>query len=232
MMTQYEKVKKYLIEGIQSKLWSVGDRLPSENELSNTCQVSRMTARRAIKELEADGVVHSVHGKGTFITSAKHQSSAIELRNIADEIRAGNNQYSCNVLQHEIRKCAELAQQLGIEQDALFYSSVIHYENGLPIQLEKRYVNPLYVPDYLAVDLSQMTANEYLTRECPAQEVKHQIEAVSSTAELRDLLQLTDEEPCLRVTRTTLYHSQVVSHAILYHPGTRYVLGTRFTVNS
>lgn len=232
MMTQYQKVKQYLIEGIQTKHWAIGDRLPSENELVKACQVSRMTARRAIKELEADGLVHSVHGKGTFITSAKHQSSAIELRNIADEIRAGNNQYDCQVLQHEICLNTELSGQLGMEQGELFYSSVIHYENALPIQLERRYVNPKFVPDYLSVDLSQMTANEYLTRECPAQEVKHQIEAVNCSAEIREQLRLAEHEPCLKVTRTTLYHNEVVSHAILYHPGSRYVLGTRFTVNS
>ncbi len=231
-MTQYEKVKQYLIDGIQSKHWSVGERLPSENDLVKTCGVSRMTARRAIKELVSDGLVHSIHGKGTFITSAKHQSSAIELRNIADEVRAGNNHYSCDVLVHQVDHCPEFARQLGIKQQDLFYSSVLHKENKLPIQLEQRYVNPILVPDYLNIDLTQITANEYLTQECPAQEVKHQIEAVCATAELRDLLQLAVDEPCLKVIRTTLYQNQVVSHATLYHPGTRYVLGTQFTVNS
>ena len=232
MMTQYERVKQYLLDGIQAKQWSIDERLPSENELVVSCEVSRMTARRAIKELELEGIVHSVKGKGTYISLPKHQSSAVELRNIADEVRASNHEYSCSVLSQCTIENHELANELDIKNDKLFYSSVLHFENGMPIQLELRYVNPELVPGYLDFDLSQMTANEYLTQECPAQEVSHQIEAVSASKELRDYLQLSEQEPCLKVTRTTLYKNTVVSHATLFHPGTRYVLGTRFNVDS
>lgn len=231
-MTQYLKVKQYLLNGIQSKQWAEETRIPSENELVSVCNVSRMTARRAIKELEAEGHLYSIRGKGTFIASIKHQSSAVELRNIADEVRDSNHEYSCEVLAHTEINYDELSLLLRLSGSKLFYSAVIHYENGLPIQLEERYVNPDIVPEYLELDLTKMTANEYLMQQCPAHEVSHQIEAVSATDKQIKQLQLGSNEPCLKVTRKTRYRGAVVSFATLFHPGSRYVLGTRFTLDS
>ena len=231
-MTQYLKVKQYLLHGIQSKMWADERRIPSENELVRVCDVSRMTARRAIKELESEGHIYSIRGKGTFIASTKHQSSAVELRNIADEVRDSHNQYRCEVLTHCAVTKPELAEKLGLPTAELFYSAVIHFENGMPIQLEQRYVNPDIVPDYLTLDLTEITANEYLMQQCPAHEVSHQIEAVSANEQQVKQLQLAVDEPCLKVTRKTRYRGAVVSYATLFHPGSRYVLGTRFTLDS
>ena len=190
MQTQYQKVKQYLVDGIQAKQWSMGERLPSENELVTCCKVSRMTARRAIKELESEGILYSIKGKGSYISSPKHQSSAVELRNIAEEIQASNNKYHCHVHLHQEQTSSELCEMLNLSGSRLFYSSVVHFENDLPIQLEQRYVNPVVVPVYLSIYLTQITANEYLSELCPAHEVSHQFEAVAATAIQRELLVL------------------------------------------
>ncbi|GAA0971750.1 hypothetical protein GCM10009555_023440 [Acrocarpospora macrocephala] len=45
-------------------------RLPSELDMANMWGVARMTVRRAIQELaEERGLVQTIHGKGTFVTS-------------------------------------------------------------------------------------------------------------------------------------------------------------------
>lgn len=230
MTSRFEHVKQYIVDGIQNKVWGIDDRLPSENELVQACSVSRMTARRALKVLESEGLVYSIQGKGTFIAEAKHQSSAVELRNIADEVIARNQQYHCKVLSHEVREVIDIKQHFQDSNDALLFSSVIHYENDLPIQLEKRYVSPEIVPGYLDIDLHTITANEYLMEQCPAHKVSNQIEAVTATEELKKHLELADDEPCLKVTRMTWYQGKLVSYATLYHPGTRYALGTQFTI--
>lgn len=43
------------------------DTLPSENQLAATFGVSRMTARKALVELEAEGLVERIRGKGTYV---------------------------------------------------------------------------------------------------------------------------------------------------------------------
>ena len=94
-MTQrrYQSVIQFLSDGIAAGRWPVDAQVPSENELVELCSVSRMTARRALEELTEAGVLYRVQGKGTFVSPPKMQASFVEVRNIADEIRALGQHY-------------------------------------------------------------------------------------------------------------------------------------------
>jgi DNA-binding LacI/PurR family transcriptional regulator len=60
------KLKKDLLSNPANK----GGRFPSLTEISKTFEVSVPTAVRVVSELEAQGLVRRVHGKGTFITGS------------------------------------------------------------------------------------------------------------------------------------------------------------------
>ncbi|MFZ2654472.1 MAG: GntR family transcriptional regulator [Victivallales bacterium] len=64
-----EAVKEELLRQIESKDLKEGDRICSEKELENICEVSRITVRRAISQLSSEGRVLSVNGRGTFVGS-------------------------------------------------------------------------------------------------------------------------------------------------------------------
>jgi GntR family transcriptional regulator len=57
-----------------------GDRLPSVRELAHSAGVNVNTARSVYARLEADGVVRSEHGRGTFVASPGAAPSRAELR--------------------------------------------------------------------------------------------------------------------------------------------------------
>jgi len=67
---KYETIKLFLIHGISSRAFT--DAIPSENRLAERFGVSRMTARRALDELERDGAVERFPGKGTFVRKTQH----------------------------------------------------------------------------------------------------------------------------------------------------------------
>lgn len=62
---------QWLASDLRSRLlkgeWQRGARLPSENELAASYQVSRVTVRTALKSLEGQGLVEIRHGAGTFV---------------------------------------------------------------------------------------------------------------------------------------------------------------------
>ena len=63
----YEKVIDYIESNILDGHFEVGDKLPSERELSQMLSVSRNSVREGIRILEVIGVISSQHGIGNYI---------------------------------------------------------------------------------------------------------------------------------------------------------------------
>ncbi|KWW18689.1 hypothetical protein AS888_06900 [Peribacillus simplex] len=66
----YEKVYQSLKKDIKEGKYKPGDRIPSEKELSDIFEISRITSKRALGKLVEDGVVYRTQGKGTFVSEA------------------------------------------------------------------------------------------------------------------------------------------------------------------
>jgi GntR family transcriptional regulator len=64
----YHQLKKILEEKIRSREYKEKERFPSEAELGRQFNVSRITVRQALSELQKVGLVYRERGKGTFVT--------------------------------------------------------------------------------------------------------------------------------------------------------------------
>ncbi len=64
----YQVMKTELETSIRTGTFAAGSRVPSESELIATYQVSSTTARRCLDELEQEGLLYRVRGKGTFVS--------------------------------------------------------------------------------------------------------------------------------------------------------------------
>jgi len=62
-----KQIFNYLKENIENGVWPVGTKIPSENQLTETLEVSRSSIRMAIQQLIALDVLESQHGRGTFV---------------------------------------------------------------------------------------------------------------------------------------------------------------------
>lgn len=71
----YEKITHYLRDKIEKKELRPGDRLPTEMELAEKFGVSRITSKRALEELRAEGLIYRVRGKGSFVTEPRIEES-------------------------------------------------------------------------------------------------------------------------------------------------------------
>lgn len=65
------QVVEYLKHNIESGNWSVGEKIPSENQLVEELGVSRSSIRTALQHLIGLGVLESVHGKGTYLINSQ-----------------------------------------------------------------------------------------------------------------------------------------------------------------
>ncbi|WP_299803076.1 histidine utilization repressor [uncultured Shewanella sp.] len=228
---KFEEIKQYILAQIESGEWAEDSRVPSENQLAELFNCSRMTARRGLTELTESGVLERSQGLGTFVAGLKTQSSMMAIRNIADEIKDRGHGYSVQqVLLTQTLATGAIAIALGLEDGSKVYQSVlVHCEQGTPLQLEERFVNPKLVPDYLDQDFTLQTPHEYLSMVAPLTEAKHTIEAKMADIAQLALLEIAASEPCLQITRRTWSRQGVVSFARLVHPGSRFRLGGHLT---
>jgi len=217
----FQQIKDYLVGEIASGRWKEGELVPSEQALVRQFGVSRMTVNRAVRELTAEQVLVRRQGSGTYVAPQKYQGTLVEIRNIADEIRARGKLHTSRVLALEARNADDtLAAEFDLEPDAtLFHSLIVHFENEAPVQLEDRWVNPVCAPAYLEQDFSRITPNEHLMATAPLQGATYTIEAQPAPEEEARLLAVKAGAPCLVLHRRTTSAGRVASVATMWHPG-------------
>jgi GntR family transcriptional regulator len=66
-----EALEEWIVRSLHEGSLSPGDRLPSENELSDQLQVSNITIKRALDELRRQGMIRRIQGRGSFLIGQK-----------------------------------------------------------------------------------------------------------------------------------------------------------------
>ena len=226
----YQQVKDFIAGRIQDGTWKAGDRLPSENELVQKFGVSRMTVNRALRELVEQGRIRRIAGVGSFVADEKPQSNLLRIASLAQDIRSRGHDYECEVVVVErVSAALEVAAALGLHTGAsVFHSVCVHKEDGIPMQLEDRYVNPAMVPNFSQQDFSLEQPADFLVRTVLFDQMEHVVDAVLPTPEQARLLAMETGQPCLLLTRRTWHREVPITIVRCLHPGTRYRLGSRF----
>lgn len=229
----YRQIKDRIRRRIVGGTWTPGDKVPSENQLVRALEVSRMTVHRALRELTQEGVLERVAGVGSFVAEPPRHASLIELRNIADEIAEAGHVHSARLIS-EGRVLADGALAGRLEIDAgreIFQVSLVHARDGVPIQLEERWVNPEAAPRFLESDFRRRTPSEVLLETIEPEEMEHVVQAALPDSLTANRLAISSTEPCLRLLRRTWNRGRVVTFAVLTYPSSRYDLGARYPVS-
>ena len=220
----FQRIKDFLMAQIAAGHWKEGDVIPSEQALVRQFGVSRMTVNRAVRELTAEAVLTRRQGAGTFVAPQKVQATLLEIRSIADEIRARGHTHRSTLQRLEESRANELlAKQFELPAGhALYHSVIVHFENGVPIQVEDRWVNPQVAPDYLKQDFTHTTPSAWLLAAAPLQAATYSLEALAAPREIADMLAMDARQPCLVLRRQTRSGGKVASIVTMWHPGHRY----------
>jgi GntR family transcriptional regulator len=84
----YHQLRQALLGPLKRGHWKEGDPIPTEREICDTYDVSRITVRRAINDLVREGYLVSYQGKGTFVARPKIQRQLTQLRSFSEELQA------------------------------------------------------------------------------------------------------------------------------------------------
>ncbi len=226
----YLEIKNYVIRHIKSGTWGVGDRIPSESSLAKQFNVSRMTANRAYKELQGSGVLVRVAGSGSFVAPTRMKNEFLTIRDIADELKDVHRNHKMNVLERKSVKADQnLAKNFETKVgEKIFFASICHLSDGLPILLERRWVCASSLPDFEHVELTETSTYQYLMNAAPLQRAEHSVRAVNADKYVSEILRIKSGNACLVLQRRTWSQRRIVSCADLIYVGNRYELTGSF----
>ncbi|HHV46734.1 MAG TPA: GntR family transcriptional regulator [Tissierellia bacterium] len=111
----YEQITKQIKEQILKGELKEGDLLPSIRGLARDLQISVITTKRAYEELEREGFIETVQGKGSFV---------------AGQNRELIKEKKLNIIEEKLSKVVEESKALGISFDEILELLKILYEEG------------------------------------------------------------------------------------------------------
>lgn len=118
MIPLYVQVYEALRNNITSRTWLPRQPLPTERELMQMFDVSRITIRRAIDELVREGLVIREKGRGTFVAPPKHSYRFTTLTSFTEELIEKGYRPGTKILDFSvIRAGDEIARHLRISPD-------------------------------------------------------------------------------------------------------------------
>lgn len=213
MKPKYLEIKDYLNNKIKKGILKAGDKIPSERELMELFNVSRMTVRQAIDRLVNEGILVKMVGKGTFVTKEKLNTRLNILKSFTEEIIASGHKTSAKLLsKREIRADPELAKKLKIPE----YSSVLKVDRLRLVDGLVMSVNTSYFPMIRAfmieeLDFSATSIYQQIEKELGLM-IEKAVETISANAadrRISGLLRVKVGTPLLKITRLTIISNNI-----------------------
>jgi GntR family transcriptional regulator len=139
--------------------------IPSERELMTTYGVSRATVRKAIDRLVADGLLHRIHGKGTFVARPRLES-VLHLASFSQDMRRRGLTPSTRSLGIELeRPPVDVAAALDLGRSGEAWRiERVRLADGQPIALEQGWYPEAALPGLDSEDLGGSLYELFATR--------------------------------------------------------------------
>lgn len=153
----YHQVAEWITQQINSGAWPEHFQLPSEVDLAGQLNVSRGTVRKAIADLTHKGILLSIHGRGTFVSSKMlEQPLAEELITFSEDLIQKGIPYETRVIEQKlITPSATIASLLGVDNEPILYLKRVRSISGNPIVVLENFVVPRNCPGIEQIDFRQ-----------------------------------------------------------------------------
>lgn len=188
---KYEIIKNYIVEGIKSR--NFVDAIPSENQLAEKFGVSRMTARRALDEMERSGSVRRIPGKGTFIDKTQHYTRGFfRVRPFGKWAEDLNATLATKVLEAKVieENPADIVEKLTYDGQ-LIRLRILNYLDGKPVRYSVRYLRADQCAAVLWANLEEESVHDILINKChlPLTRISQTMTAIKLPKELARLFE-------------------------------------------
>ena len=203
----YTQIREALRTRILDGSYKAHAQLPTESELTATFKVSRITVRQALNDLQKEGLIFKIHGKGAFVSKPKAFQDLTRLQGFAEAMHEhGYETYNKVISIRHIAAPKAAAEMLKPARGAKVTElRRVRYLNREPISLDVSYVprsigERLAKEDLATRDIFLILENDYGIH---LGDAELRIEATTADEQLGALLGSSEGAPVLRIERLT-----------------------------
>jgi GntR family transcriptional regulator len=197
---RYQQIADSLRRRIEAGELATGGLLPSEADLVQQYEASRVTVRKALESLREEGLVDSRQGSGWFVATARLAQDLAHLGTIEDQLLASGRTSERRILDFAFRAAPpEVAELLGTEE--VLETRRLNLADGEPFALVT-----VWCPQAMASKLSRDDVEArpfYELLDVDLVSARQRIRAGSATDEEAELLGMLPGGPVLRCRRLT-----------------------------
>jgi GntR family transcriptional regulator len=223
----YQQLKEILRADIEQRDLRPGDRLPGDHELCERYGVSRPVVRQALSELQYEGVLHRVKGRGTFVVPQLTSQSLVQsLTGLFDDVAAMGRRLRSEV--RTLRVVAadpDVAARLELPAGtAVVELERLRFVDDEPWVYALSHVPAVLAPDLVDQDLREQSLYALLERRYGLRLTRSRraVEAHSPSASMARDLGLPRHGPVLKLTAVSYgADNRPVETFIAYHRGDR-----------
>lgn len=137
-LSLYYQLRRIILHMIETGELKADDRLPTEKEFCEDYNISRATVRQALQELENEGYIYKVQGKGTFVAAKKYPQDLLRFYSFTQEMLKLGKVPSAKVLTCNIGKATRtIASILGIGlEDDVYEVTRLRLADDQPMMLD------------------------------------------------------------------------------------------------
>lgn len=222
----YDQLKQLIIDGIVRDRLGPGDLLPGEHRMCQQYGISRTVVRQALAQLEHEGVVERVKGKGTFVARPKTAESLVHtLAGLFEEARRRGGHVHSQILRHErVPATTEIATALQVAPG----ETVVELERLRFIDDEPWSLTTTWMPEPIGAITFDVEMGDVSLYAILAGEGWHAVrgmrsaEATIASPEQSRLLRMSPGSALL-LLRSTSYDSndRPLEHFVAFHRGDR-----------
>ncbi|TAH20950.1 MAG: GntR family transcriptional regulator [Cytophagales bacterium] len=240
----YQRVYKDLKNSILNGKYKTDSKLPSENELCESYQTTRLTIRQAFEELRKEGFIYKIHGKGTFVKAEKRSLGLLSFKGFSEVVGEGHL-VQTRILQKPVCKSfpliffeelSETEQEVGC-----IYLERLRFADQTPVMLEQTYLPnlELSVNTKTTAKLSSICdaplVNDSLFKTLQIQfeievvGLEQAIRAVESEKYIAEMLRIVTKSPILHINRRYITNkSNFFIYSTLYCNTDKYAMSNNF----
>ncbi len=144
--SRYEQITEQLRSEINENRFEPGDKLPSEKRLCEYFDVSRVTVRQALQNLEHQGLIYRKQGLGAFVSEEKVNQPLVQLSDFSEDMRrAGYTSSSKLISLKKVKAIAEINAILDLDNDTpLIQVDRVRLANNKPIAVDVTWLPASY----------------------------------------------------------------------------------------